>query len=86
MTLSRGSKESESVQQSLHSETADPPRSKSLLPRVELTVTSSGRRWWTSVPGPLLVPKSPWLCGQVCSRFQLLASPPLLVFGVETPE
>ncbi|MGW8529959.1 Pr6Pr family membrane protein, partial [Nocardiopsis sp. NPDC055824] len=42
------------------SESSEPPSSKSLLPRVELTWTSVGRRWWMSVPGPVEVPKSPW--------------------------
>ena len=66
--------------------TVEPPLSKSLLPRTLLTVTSSGRRWWTSVPGPVAVPKSPWDLAQTCSRFQSSASPPLVVFDWERPE
>ena len=62
-----------------------PPLSKSLLPRMLLTVTSSGRRWWMSVPGPVEVPKSPWDLAQTCSRFQSPLSPPLSDLAREVP-
>lgn len=62
-----------------------PPLSKSLLPRVELTETSSGRRWWMSVPGPVAVPKSPCDLAQTCSRFHWPTPPPLALFGSESP-
>ncbi|KJY40652.1 hypothetical protein VR46_26795 [Streptomyces sp. NRRL S-444] len=86
LTASRGSKESESVKLPGASETGLPPLSKSLLPRVLLTVTSSGRRWCRSVPGPVAVPKSPWLLAQTCSRFQSLTPPPLVDLDWERPE
>jgi hypothetical protein len=85
-TASRGSNESASVRQPVHSATVEPPVSKSLLPRVELTVTSSGRRWCRSVPGPAAVPKPPCDCGQTCSRFQSFALPPFDVLLCERPE
>lgn len=62
-----------------------PPLSKSLLPRVELTWTSSGRRWWMSVPGPVDVPKSPCDLAQTCSRFHWPEPPPLSFFDWERP-
>ena len=36
-----------------------PPLSKYKLPLLLLTVTSVGRKWWISVPGPFVVPKFP---------------------------
>ncbi len=67
------------------SESSEPPSSKSLLPRVELTWTSVGRRWWMSVPGPVEVPKSPWDLAQTCSRFHWPLPPPLLSLDCERP-
>ena len=82
---SRGSKESESVHQSVQPDTAVPPLSKSLLPRVPLTVTSSARRWCRSVPGPALVVKPPRDWAKTCSRFHCPALPPKLFFEIERP-
>jgi hypothetical protein len=71
LTASRGSNESPSRLHSVHSGTfAVPPLSKSRLPREEFVLENSGRMWCMSVPGPALVVRSPWLCAQVCSRFQ----------------
>ncbi len=84
-TASRGSKESPSTELSGASGTGSPPLSKSRLPLVEFTPTSEGRRWNRSVPGPGEVPKSPWLCAQVCSRFHWSPPPPFASSDMVAP-
>src|SRR5262245_5117265 len=86
LTASRGSKESESTLLPPLLVKVEPPSSKSRLPRLPLTATSSGRMWCRAVPGPVDVVRSPCEIAHTCSRFQSPLSPPLRDLLREMPE